>query len=417
MVLEVNAERLMADMRTLAGFGKHGAGVSRTAYSPPDIEARQWLAARLEEAGLEVGIDNVGNVYGRDAARRSALLVGSHSDSVPMGGWLDGSLGVIYALEIARRAREEGFVGDVGIDVISFQDEEGTYVGWLGSRSVCRELKLDDVRHARSPHGEELADALARLPASFGPEPEMGRWVGYFESHIEQGPILENTRVDVGVVTSIVGIRNYVARFRGRADHAGTTPMNMRQDAGIQMFDFVHQFRAALERVRGPQTVWVFGNVSTKPGFNNTTPSDVELLIQFRDPGSDVLAAIDVAMSEVVDEVSRLHGAQIEIQIVLRTEPVAMNAGLASEIEGAAADVGASSVWMPSGAGHDAAAIGKYIPAAMLFIPSIGGRSHSTEENSHESDIVRGANVALNAAHRMTAMLGRQAGKQNIRAC
>lgn len=405
MALEVNAERLMADLKTLAGFGRQGTGVSRTAFSPMDVEARQWLAARLGEAGLEAGIDPVGNVYGRDAAKRSALLVGSHSDSVPMGGWLDGSLGVIYALEIARRAREEGFAGEVGIDVISFQDEEGTYVGWLGSRCVCGELTLDDVRQARSPVGEVLADGLARLPASFGPRPEMGRWVGYFESHIEQGPVLENTGVDVGIVTSIVGIRNYVARFRGRADHAGTTPMNMRRDAGMQMFDFVHQLRAALERVRGPQTVWVFGNVSTKPGFNNTTPSDVELLIQYRDPASDMLARIDVAMNEVVEEVSRLHDAPIEIQTVLRTEPVAMSTALAGQIEAAAADVGASSVWMPSGAGHDAAAIGKYVPAAMLFIPSIGGRSHSVEENSHESDIVRGANVALNAARRMTASL------------
>ena len=408
MALEVNAGRLMADMKTLASFGEYGTGVSRTAFSLADIKARQWLAAQFQAAGLEPGIDRVGNVYGRDTARQSALLIGSHSDSVPMGGWLDGSLGVIYALEIARRAREEGFAGDVGIDIISFQDEEGTYVGWLGSRFVCGELELDDVRQSRSPDGEALAEALARLPASYGPTPEMGRWLGYFESHIQQGPVLENTGVDIGIVTSIVGIRNHVARFHGRADHAGTTPMNMRRDAGIQMFDFVAQFRTALKRVCGPETVWVFGNVSTKPGFNNTTPSDVELLIQYRDPGSDVLAAIDVAMAEVVEEVSRLHDAQIEIQTILRTEPVAMDTGLANAIEGAAKDTGASSVWMPSGAGHDAAAIGKYIPTSMLFIPSIGGRSHSTEENSHENDIVRGANVALNAAHRMIAMLGRQ---------
>ena len=407
MVLEVNAERLMADMRTLAGFGRQGTGVSRTAYSPVDVEARQWLASRLAEAGLEAGIDGVGNVYGRDSARRTALLVGSHSDSVPMGGWLDGSLGVIYALEIARRAREEGFGGEVGIDVISFEDEEGTYVGWLGSRSVCGELKVDDMLQARNPEGETLTEGLARLPTCFGPVPDMSRWRGYFESHIEQGPFLENTGVDIGIVNSIVGIRNYVARFQGRADHAGTTPMNMRRDAGIQMFDFVHRFRAALEQVRGSETVWVFGNVSTKPGFNNTTPSEVELLIQFRDPASSVLASIDAAMNAVVEEVSRQHDAQIEIETVLRTEPVAMNAELASEIEAAAVEIGASHVRMPSGAGHDAAAIGKYMPAAMLFIPSINGRSHSIEENSHEADIIRGANVALNAARRMTAILGR----------
>lgn len=409
MPLRVNADRLMADLRALAGFGQCGKGVNRIAYSAPDIEARQWLAARLQEAGLEVGIDRAGNVYGRDSAKPSALLVGSHSDSVPMGGWLDGSLGVIYALEIARRAREEGFAGDVGIDVISFEDEEGTYAGWLGSRVVCQELKLGEVGGARSPGGEVLSEALLRLPPAFGPEPDIRRWPAYFESHIEQGPVLENTGVDVGIVTSIVGIRNHVARFTGRADHAGTTPMRMRRDAGVQMFDFVERFRAALERVRGPETVWVFGNVTMKPGFNNTTPSDVELLIQYRDPAGSVLAAIDTAMAAVVAEVSRLHDAPIEIRTVLRTEPVAMDIDLAGAIETAAKDVGASSVRMPSGAGHDAAAIGKYLPAAMLFIPSIGGRSHSTEEDSHETDIIRGANVALNAARRMTEMLAHKA--------
>lgn len=401
MPLEVNAARLLADLKTLAGFGKSGAGVVRTAFSVPDIAARQWLARRLADAGLEAGMDHVGNVFGRAPAKPSALLIGSHSDSVPTGGWLDGSLGVIYGLEIARRAREEGFAGDIGIDVISFQDEEGTYAGWLGSRVVCGEVTVEEVGQARSPGGETLAEAVARLPAAFGPAPDPGRWRAYMEAHIEQGPVLENTGTDIGIVTSIVGIRNYVLRFFGRADHAGTTPMDMRKDAGAQMFDFVAAFRAALERARGPKTVWNFGAVSMKPGFNNTVPAEVELLVQFRDPESEVLAAVDAAMAEVIADVSRHHATTIDVQAILRTEPVAMDASLSAEIEAAAAAVGASSVHMPSGAGHDAAAIGKHLPACMLFIPSIGGRSHTPEEDSHERDIVRGANVALNAAHRM----------------
>lgn len=405
MPLEVNQSRLLSDLKTLAGFGTLGTGVTRTAFSTADIAARQWLAMKLGEAGLEAGIDAVGNVFGRASDKPTAMLIGSHSDSVRSGGWLDGSLGVIYGLEVARRAHEEGFAGDVGIDVISFQDEEGTYVGWLGSRFVCGELVVADVAHVCGPDGETLANAVSRLPASFGPTPDLARWRCYFEAHIEQGPYLEHTGTDIGIVTSIVGIRNYVLQFFGRADHAGTTPMEMRADGATQMFDFVALFRATLQRVRGPKTVWNFGNVTMKPGFNNTVPAEVELLVQFRDPGSDVLALIDAAMIEAVEQVSRSHAAGINVQTILQTEPVLMDRSLAEHIHAAAEDSGASSVWMPSGAGHDAAAIGKYIPTSMLFIPSIGGRSHSVDENSHEADIVRGANVALNAARRMLATL------------
>ena len=191
-MLEINGERLIRDLRKLATFGKVGTGVDRIALSALDIEARRWLVERLTEAGLTAGIDRAGNVYGRDPTAERAILVGSHTDTVPMGGWLDGALGVIYALEIARAAREAGGESTVGVDVISFEDEEGTYLPCFGARTFCNDVTDPEIAAARSKTEDSLTDALTRVSQEQAPfRIDPARHAAYVEAHIEQGPRLE----------------------------------------------------------------------------------------------------------------------------------------------------------------------------------------------------------------------------------
>ncbi|MGE3991921.1 hydantoinase/carbamoylase family amidase [Pseudorhodoplanes sp.] len=400
-MLQVNAERLLSNLRSLAAIGGCGSGVKRIAFSEEDVVARLWLVDRFREADLDAGMDGVGNVYGLSKAPNRRLLIGSHTDTVPSGGWLDGSLGVIFALEIALRLREENRLEENGVDVVSFADEEGTYFSWLGSRYVCGEMTDAKFDAARNAAGRPLREALKALPSPFGPSLSLDRYCGYFESHIEQGPYLERTGNSIGAVTSIVGIRNHIVRFFGRADHAGTTPMSMREDASLQLFDFVTAFRQALEENASSESVWVFGNAMFSPGASNVVPAQADLLVQYRDPNPDILAKMDALMKSALRRVERQHQRATQVTTIMESEPVAMDANLRHEIAAAAKDLGVSYADIPSGAGHDAAAIGAHLPTAMLFVPSKGGRSHTFEEDTDERDIVVGANVALNAAYRI----------------
>jgi beta-ureidopropionase / N-carbamoyl-L-amino-acid hydrolase len=204
----------------------------------------------------------------------------------------------------------------------------------------------------------------------------------------------------IGVVTSVVGIRTLAAHFYGRPDHAGTTPMAMREDASAQMFDFVAAMRAGLEDVRGDHTVWNFGGLRFSLGASNVVPAEVELMIQYRDSNGETLRNID-ALVERSLTVASTSGRAPSLRKLMTTEPVLFDEQALAEIEAAAASIGAVTMRIPSGAGHDAAVINRRVPSSMMFIPSIRGRSHCPEENTHEADILTGADVALNAANRM----------------
>ena len=206
----INGERLIADLRELARIGAFATGVDRTALSPQDIEARRWCAEKLNRAGLAASMDRIGNVLGRFPGADRAILIGSHTDTVPRGGWLDGALGVAYALEIARSAIEAKEGAAIGIDVINFQDEEGTFLPFLGSRTFFASVDEAEIEAARSAHGAALAAALD--PICREPPPhrfEAGRHLCYLEAHIEQGPRLEAAGQRIGVVSGLVGIRRF----------------------------------------------------------------------------------------------------------------------------------------------------------------------------------------------------------------
>lgn len=221
LMIEIDPDRLLTLLRALAEFGADEHGISRVAFSEADLRARQWVVARLEEAGLAAAMDALGNVYGRNTATEYAILLGSHTDSVPRGGWLDGALGVAYALEIALALRDRVGNHQIGVDVVDFQDEEGAFSLCLGSRVFCRALS-GQIALAMMPSDS----AMSRMSGSASLHRyEQHRHVAYLEAHIEQGPRLEAAGCTIGIVQGIVGIRRFRVQSVGNSDHAGTTPM------------------------------------------------------------------------------------------------------------------------------------------------------------------------------------------------
>jgi N-carbamoyl-L-amino-acid hydrolase len=401
---EIDCDAVLADLYSLRRIGRDRTGVSRTAYSEADMEARRWLAARMREIGLIDAIDGVGNVVGRDPHARRTLLLGSHSDSVPAGGWLDGALGVAYALEAARAWNKAGADPNVGIDVVSFADEEGAFLGCLGSRAFCGELGAEAI-DAASNRGMPLRRALseAGLNGSTVKQIDPARHIAYLEAHIEQGPVLEQTRDEIGLVEGIVGMRRMRVRFVGRADHAGTTPMAMRADAAAALFAFADRVREGFAHEAASRAVWNIGIVQVGPGAANVVPGLAELVLEFRDSSDaslDRLAELALALVAASDG---RNGVAASAEPIGGLRPTSMDPRLVARFERAAIARGARARRMSSGAGHDGMILASHVPAGMMFVPSIGGRSHDVAEDTDEADIRLGAKVFADAAFAILA--------------
>ena len=399
---KINAARLIHDLQALRRIGAHGIGVIRPAFSDADMAARHWLRQRFDEAGLQTTLDGVGNVFGRSPNPGPALVVGSHSDTQPEGGWLDGALGVIYGLEVARACAEDPETADLAIDAVSWQDEESHFLGCLGSLSWCGLLDAKAEARVVSRDGEPLHKALQRTGLADLPRLtlESDRHVGYLEAHIEQGCYLEDAGEQIGVVTAIVGIRGLHIRFTGEQNHAGTTTMARRRDAALALFEMAHRIDRAFAGVANERTVWTFGNAVIEPGAASIVPGRAELILQFRDQSDDLLDRMAAIVAEIGAEID----ARGRIGVVVTStrtpvRPSVMDAGFQSHLD-RAAERHAPGRWrrMPSAAGHDPMVIHRKLPCAMLFIPSIGGISHDFAEDSHEADIIAGCQTLADAA-------------------
>ncbi len=400
-MVEIDGARLLATLSTLRSFGAVGTGVVRPTFSDEDMAARRWLRGEMQDAGLSASIDGVGNVIGRSPNPGPALIIGSHSDTQPRGGWLDGAMGVAYAIEIARAIGDDPSTCQLAIDAVAWSDEEGTYTSCLGSASFVGELTAAELQHTNAA-GETVGSAIERVgladvaPSRLDP----GRHIGYLEAHIEQGPHLEDAGLCVGVVTSIVGIRAMRVTFTGEQNHAGTTPMSRRKDAGVAMFEFGSRIRGRLAEVAGPTTVWTIGNARLEPGAESIIPGFAELVVQFRDPDEAVLAAMETL---IVSTALELTGeGPVDVAASCPREPIVpteMHPQLRNHVSAAAeARVPGEWVEMPSAAGHDPMVIAHHLPCAMLFVPSIDGVSHDFAEDSHDHDIVTGCQVLADAA-------------------
>lgn len=399
---QINAERLLNDLRKLRTFGAVDTGVVRPALSEADIESRRWLKTRYEEAGLDASIDGVANVFGRSRNDGPALIIGSHSDTQPRGGWLDGALGVIYGLEIARACAEDSGTAHLAVDAVSWQDEESNFIGCLGSRSWCGTLDPADEAAAIGRDGTPLADALRAVGLDNVPRQQFedGRYVGYLEAHIEQGAYLEDADEQIGVVTAIVGIRGMNITFHGEQNHAGTTTMSRRRDAASALFEVAHRINQEFPKIADERTVWTIGSANIEPGASSIIPGFAEMALQFRDQDEGRLDTFEKIVSELVGEINARGKIKAEVASA-RTpiRPSIMAENLQEHIAKAAEQT-APGRWrhMPSAAGHDPMVIHEKLACAMLFIPSIKGISHAFGEDSHDKDIVAGCQVLADAS-------------------
>jgi beta-ureidopropionase / N-carbamoyl-L-amino-acid hydrolase len=404
---KIDGQRVVADLKRLAEFGRYKTGVHRPTYSPVDVESRHWLADQFGEAGLDTVIDGIGNVIGRNSRVQRRLLVGSHSETQPYGGWLDGSLGVIYGLELARAFADDT---EYGVEVVAWADEEGHYGNFLGSRSFTDALTEDEIDRTRGrDNGTPLREALEQ--AGFAGRPrervDPSRYVGYLEAHIEQGDTLDTSGLRIGVVETIVGIWNYRVVLTGEQNHAGTTRMVRRRDAGVAMVRLATLIHDRFPEVAGPRTVWTIGRMLLEPNAPSVVPGRAEMQVQFRDADIDRLAALEKTLQKLVNETDRAGPCACEIEAIARTEPRPMDAGFQQQIEAAAErHAPRQHMRMPSAAGHDAAVLSYRMPSGMMFIPSLRGVSHHWSEDTKEEDIVLGAQVFADAADRILRAAG-----------
>ncbi|GIX08305.1 hydantoinase/carbamoylase family amidase [Elioraea sp.] len=393
----IDPARLLGDLATLRGFGRFRTGVHRPTLSPADVEARRWLVARLQEAGLDARIDGIASVFGftRNPGRR--LLIGSHLESQNEAGWLDGALGVICALEIARA------LPGLPIDVVAFADEEGHFGSFLGSRSFIGEVTEAEIDAARCrTRGVALRDALKQAGLDGVPRVTLddpSRYLGFLEAHVEQGDELEAKGLRLGVVTSIVAIWNFRIRCAGVQNHAGTTRMAIRKDAGVAMVRLANRIHDTMPQVVAERSVWTIGRISLDPNAPSIIPGGAEMNVQVRDADPAVLARMEAHLRALVAEADAAGPCRVTIEDGSKGIPKVMDARLQDALA-AAAEARAPGAWqrMPSGAGHDAQVVALRMQAGMLFVPSIGGISHHWSEDTKEEDIVLGCAVLADAA-------------------
>ena len=368
MTPRISPERLQQGLEELARFGgRPDGGVDRLAGTPADLEARRWLAGRMGELGLEAALDEVNNVFGHPPGGGPWLLLGSHTDTVPAGGRLDGAYGVIAALEAYRAVREAAHPAAARLALVSFHDEEGVSGhGFEGSEHFCASPSLTFVS-------------------------------GYLELHIEQGPRLEAEGKDLGVVDAIVGIDRYQVEIRGEANHAGTTPFSYRKDAGRTAARFIGHLRELVQGV-DERMVANVGSLELEPGAPNQVPGRARFLVELRGPAAGLLASAGQVARDELQRLAAEEGCSVEVAAQSSWPAMAMFPGYVSALERVCARSGLAWARLASGAGHDAEILARHVPAAMLFVPSRRGISHSPLEYTDPRLLAQGCQALLEAA-------------------
>ena len=390
----------LADLHALRKIGAFKTGVHRPTYSPQDMQARHWLADKLTACGLETTIDGIGNVLGRHRGPGPHLLAGSHIESQNEAGWLDGALGVVAALALARAG--------LAVDVVAFADEEGHFdVGFAGSRSFVGDLSEAEIDAARNrTDATPMRDALRAAGLEGRPRLalEPGRYKGFYEMHIEQGTQLEGAGLRLGIVTGIVAIWQWRIAIVGSQDHAGGTTMAERRDAGLAAVRLLAAVDAEFPRLCGERSTWTTGRIALDPGAPSIIPGRAEILFQFRDLSMDVLTRLEAGLRALVREAERRERCRFTLEPVFQTLPAPCDPAMMRALR-EAAEALAPGAWreMPSGAGHDAQILARKMPASMLFVPSIGGVSHHWAENTSDEDLALGVQTLHEAARRYLA--------------
>lgn len=393
--LRVEGERLWSRLERLSEVGP-----TRLAFSREDLRARELVRAMMAEAGLQVRTDPAGNLLGRRKGRKEGpvILFGSHIDTVRNAGRFDGVLGSLAAIECLQRLAEARIRTEHPLEAVVFANEEGqTFNALFGSRAAIGALEQDELSRMDAT-GRTLAEAVqtiggrpSRIEEAARPP---GHLLAYVELHVEQGRLLESQGIPIGVVEGIVGILYHDVCIRGKADHAGTTPMALRRDALVAASRFITTVDETI-RTGKYCRVGTVGRLEVSPNSRNVVPGEVRLSLELRDQEmARMLAAVD-ELQQQADRIGSRCGVDFEFIRRERIEPAPAHAGVAEAIESAATRVGLSSMRMPSGAGHDAQMIAGIAPMGMIFVPSAGGISHSEQEFTSREDCTNGANVLL----------------------
>jgi N-carbamoyl-L-amino-acid hydrolase len=382
-------ERAIADLRELAALTGDGAGAQRVAWTDGWQRARAWLESKLAELPVSVDTDAAGNLWATLPGEGDGFVaVGSHLDSVPDGGWLDGALGVVAGLELVRALAETGARPPLSVRLVDWADEEGARFGrsLFGSTAASGTLDVDDLRgvagleDALREHGVELSRATAA-----GRELAGAR--AYLEMHIEQGPVLERRGLAVAAVDGCAGVERHSIRLVGQAAHAGAAPMDMRRDPLVAAGRAIAEVADLAVAEGATATV---GRIAAEPGIVTIVPGAVELTIDLRHPDAAVLARLQERARSTFGQHAADAGVTVEWDPQWRIEPVPFDVELVALARSACQDAGAEPFTMTSGALHDAAAMAPLVPTVMLFVPSIGGISHSAVEDTSEADLATG---------------------------
>ncbi|AFH60843.1 M20 family metallo-hydrolase [Paenibacillus caseinilyticus] len=405
--LRVKPGRIRTALESLGAIGRGpSGGLDRTAFSAADREGREWLKAAMRSAGLAVRTDEAANIWGLRRGEKQKLppiACGSHIDTVPSGGKYDGALGVILALEAARVLAEHGVSLRRGLEVVSFSAEEpnGFGLSTFGSRAAAGKLKRSVLDGVRGPGSVLLTDALREAggdPLRFE-EARLapGDLAAYLEVHIEQGRRLEDQGIPVGIVTAITGIYREEVTVTGEANHAGTTLMRDRKDALMAAAELMLAFEAICRDAPAEETVGTIGRIANHPNAANIIPGVVQLHLEVRGASKEAIAAVLDAWRERAGGIARARGVRLQSVTLLDQPPVPMDGLVAEVCRRETERLGIAAVPLGSMAGHDAAHMAAITRAGMLFVPSIGGRSHCPEEESRLGDIEQAGNVLLHA--------------------
>ncbi|MFC0446316.1 Zn-dependent hydrolase [Pseudidiomarina halophila] len=400
--MQINCERLKTNLLELSriGYNEDDRGVYRPGFSDADMQARSWLQDKAKAAGYETYMDGAGNVFfGRGDRNKPAILMGSHIDSVPAGGIFDGTLGVMAALEVMQTLDENDIQTDTPIWGVATAEEEGRFGGMFGAQAIAGKLNPDWVLSAHDADDVYLKDAMAAqgldamaaLDAAWRPE----QLKAFLELHIEQGPVLFQDNLQIGVVDGISGVFKWIVHLKGKADHAGTAPMDKRSDAFMGLADFAHEIERIIAENGTDKTRITVGKVELKPGNPHTVPGEAVFTIVGRDMDEDVMKELANACNKTLSAIARRHYLRFEYEQTSWLGPKPCSNSISDLIEKQVKKRGYTFTRMPSGAGHDTQFLSEITEAGLIFIPSVNGVSHAPDEWSHWHDVEAGTNILL----------------------
>ena len=407
--MKINFSRLLENLSRYAQIGKvQEVGVERIALSDEDKEARDLLKNQMEAAGLQVQVDQLGNMIGLRPGKQDVppVAIGSHLDTVYQGGRFDGALGVLAGLEVIHTLNDQQIETEKPIALINFTNEEGVRFApdMMGSHVFAGQAQVNKILQSTAYDNPEETVGSRLKAIGYDGDLPCGNYAldSFLELHIEQGPTLETDAIDIGAVNRVQGI--YWTRYtlKGQANHAGTTPISYRKDAGYaaaQIMQFIGDYPRKIDQ----RVLTTVGTVSFEPNAINIVPDRASFTLDLRSVNAEALNEAQVAIDAFINSVSQQVGLQLEKEEMVRFTPVKFDPGMVRLIREQAEELGLKVREMPSGAGHDAQMIAPICPSAMIFVPSVKGISHNVQELTIDTDIENGANVLLNAVYQLAS--------------